>query len=131
MKISTVYKVLAVLTVCCALSAAADTPEATRKTTKTFAKPHVAEGELVVYSVTSSVPSLVEDFQRLYPEIILRYVTMDTSPLHDRIISEAEDGSAADIAWSSAMDLQVELVNDGYAMPYESPELVNIPPWAV
>lgn len=55
---------------------------------------------------------------------------MDTSPLHDRIISEAENGSVADIAWSSAMDLQVELVSGGYAMPYESPELANVPAWA-
>ena len=89
------------------------------------------EGELVVYSVSSSVPMLVEDFQRLYPEIELRYVSMDSSPLYDRIISGAENGSVADIAWSSAMDLQVGLVNDGYATPYEPPKLANIPPWAV
>lgn len=131
MSISIVCKVLAALTVCCSLSAAADTPEGYPQNYEDIREAARREGELVVYSVTSSVPLLVEDFRRLYPEIVLRYVSMDTSPLFDRIISEAEDGGVADIAWSSAMDLQVELVNDGYAMPYESPELANIPPWAV
>lgn len=130
-KISVTSRIFAALAVCCSLPVAASSPESNTQYHKDLHEAARQEGELVVYSVTSSVPLLLEDFQRLYPGIKLRYVTMDTSPLHERIISEAEDGSVADIAWSSAMDLQVELVDGGYAMSYESPELTKIPPWAV
>ncbi len=89
------------------------------------------EGKLVVYSVTSSVPLLVKDFRDLHPDIELTYIAMDTMPLYERVVSESQGGSIADIAWSSAMDLQIKLVNDGYAMAYASPEISNIPGWAV
>ena len=88
------------------------------------------EGNLVVYSVTSSVPALLEDFQRLYPGIKLDYVALDTGPLYDRVVSESKAGATADVLWSSAMDLQIKLVNDGYAARYESPEAGYIPSWA-
>jgi iron(III) transport system substrate-binding protein len=89
------------------------------------------EGELVVYSVTSSAPLLVEDFRSLYPDIKLNYIAMDTLALYERVTSESEEQSIADVAWSSAMDLQLKLVNDGYAMTYVSPEISSIPDWAV
>ncbi len=130
MKFSRISIVFAALTLGFTLPVAAETLESNTQYYKDLREAARQEGELVVYSVTSSVPLLVEDFQRLYPDIKLRYVTMDTSPLHDRIISEAENGSVADIAWSSAMDLQVELVNNGYAMQYQSPQLADLPAWA-
>ncbi|MFP5405134.1 MAG: ABC transporter substrate-binding protein, partial [Gammaproteobacteria bacterium] len=37
----------------------------------------------------------------------------------------------ADVLWSSAMDLQVKLVDDGKALTYASPEIGNLPDWAV
>ena len=89
------------------------------------------EGRLIVYSVTSSVPALLEDFRKLYPGVQLEYVALDTTPAYDRVVSEASRGSTADVAWSSAMDLQVKLVSDGYAMPYASPEAPNLPSWAM
>lgn len=89
------------------------------------------EGALVVYSVTSSVQSLIDDFRMLYPNIELSYQAMDTTPLYERIISEAADGSVADIAWSSAMDLQIKLVDAGYALAYQPPEAENLPGWAI
>lgn len=93
------------------------------------------EGKLVVYSVTSAAPMLVEDFQKLYPDVKLEYVSGETAPLYDQIVAEA-DGTVpafrtrADVVWSSAMDLQLKLVADGYAMAYASPELGNLPDWA-
>lgn len=89
------------------------------------------EGQVVVYSVTSAVPALLEDFRRLYPGVKLEYVTLDTGPLYDRVIAESKAGRTADIVWSSAMDLQVKLVADGYAMSYRSPEASKLPAWAV
>lgn len=89
------------------------------------------EGKVVVYSVTSAVPALLEDFQRLYPKIKLEYVSLDTTPLYDRVIKESAAGATADVVWSSAMDLQIKLVADGYAQSYRSPEAAKLPAWAV
>lgn len=89
------------------------------------------EGKLLVYSVTSAVPALLEDFRRLHPDVKLEYVSLDTGPLYERVIKESAAGTTADVVWSSAMDLQVKLVADGYAMSYRSPEASKLPPWAV
>ena len=89
------------------------------------------EGKLVVYSVTSSVPALLQDFRSLYPGIELEYVALDTGPLYDRVLGESAAGSTADVVWSSAMDLQMKLVADGHAARYDSPEAANIPGWAL
>jgi iron(III) transport system substrate-binding protein len=88
------------------------------------------EGKLVVYSVTSSVPALLEDFKKLYPGVQLQYEALDTTPAYERVVSEAARGATADVVWSSAMDLQLKLVNDGYAQAYASPESRNVPAWA-
>jgi iron(III) transport system substrate-binding protein len=56
---------------------------------------------------------------------------MNSTEAYNRFISESVTGSSADVLWSSAMDLQVKLVNDGYAQAYASPELKNLPAWAI
>jgi iron(III) transport system substrate-binding protein len=89
------------------------------------------EGKVVVYSVTSSVPLLLQDFQALYPDVKLEYVVLDTGPLYDRVIAESAAGATGDVVWSSAMDLQVKLVDDGYAARYVSPEAPSLPSWAI
>ena len=89
------------------------------------------EGQVVVYSVTSAVPALLEDFRRLYPGVKLEYVTLDTGPLYDRVVAESTAGRTADVVWSSAMDLQIKLVADGHAMSYRSPEASKLPAWAI
>lgn len=89
------------------------------------------EGKVVVYSVTSAVPLLLEDFQKLYPGVKLEYHALDTTPLYDRIVSESANGNTADVVWSSAMDLQIKLVSDGYAQAYASPEASKLPGWAI
>jgi iron(III) transport system substrate-binding protein len=61
----------------------------------------------------------------------LEYVALDTAPLYDRVVAESATGATADVIWSSAMDLQVKLVNDGYAARYVSPETPNLPSWAI
>ena len=38
---------------------------------------------------------------------------------------------SADLVWSSAMDLQVKLINDGFAQGYASPEKPALPPVSV
>jgi iron(III) transport system substrate-binding protein len=57
---------------------------------------------------------------------------MNSTELYNRFIAEEASGQgSADIMWSSAMDLQVKLVDDGHAATYASPEVAKLPKWAV
>ena len=83
------------------------------------------EGKLVVYSTTDSavVAPLLKDFATLHPGIAVEYNDMNSTELYNRFVSEAAAGvGSGDLLWSSAMDLQMKLANDGYAAEYESPE---------
>jgi len=92
------------------------------------------EGKVVVYSTTdtASANPLIKDFQSLYPGISVEYNDMNSTELYNRFISErAAGGGSADVTWSSSMDLQIKLVNEGNAMTYASPEIAHVPGWAV
>jgi iron(III) transport system substrate-binding protein len=91
------------------------------------------EGKLVIYGATDSKAAqpLIKDFNALYPGIVVEYNDMNSTEVYNRFISEAAaGGTTADVLWSSAMDLQVKLVADGYAMAYQSVEAPKIPAWA-
>jgi len=91
------------------------------------------EGKVVIYSATDSkaVEPLIKDFSALYPGIKVEYNDMNSTEVYNRFISEsAAGGATADVLWSSAMDLQVKLVSDGYGLAYKSPEAKAIPQWA-
>ncbi|KWF11661.1 ABC transporter substrate-binding protein [Burkholderia pseudomultivorans] len=90
------------------------------------------EGKLIVYSTTDTglVRPLIKDFESLYG-IKVEYNDMNSTELYNRYISEnAASSTSADVLWSSAMDLQVKLVNDGLMASYDSPEGANVPQWA-
>lgn len=92
------------------------------------------EGKLVIYGATDSKATqpLVKDFSALYPGITVEYNDMNSTEVYNRFISEAAaGGTTADVLWSSAMDLQVRLASDGYALPYKSQESAKIPAWAM
>jgi len=91
------------------------------------------EGKMVIYSATDTkaVEPLIKDFSALYPGIKVEYNDMNSTEVYNRFISEAAAGGAtADLLWSSAMDLQVKLASDGYALAYKSPESGALPKWA-
>jgi len=91
------------------------------------------EGKLIVYSTTDAalVVPLLKDFAALYPKLTLEYNDMNSTELYNRLISEVAAGAGSgDFLWSSAMDLQIKLANDAYALPYASPELPHLPQWA-
>ncbi len=91
------------------------------------------EGKLIVYSTTDSKAAapLVKDFSALYPGIKVEYNDMNSTEVYSRFISEvAAGGATADVMWSSAMDLQMRLASDGYALQYKSVETSNVPAWA-
>src|SRR5258706_6393892 len=92
------------------------------------------EGKVVIYSAldTKAAQPLIKDFGALYPDVKVEYNDMNSTELYNRFIAEVASGQgSADVMWSSAMDLQVKLVDDGQAMTYASPEVPKLPKWAV
>jgi iron(III) transport system substrate-binding protein len=92
------------------------------------------EGKLVIYGATDSKATapLIKDFSALYPGITIEYNDMNSTEVYNRFISEvAAGGNTADVMWSSAMDLQMRLASDGYALKYKSVEAPKIPGWAM
>ena len=89
------------------------------------------EGEVVVYINNDVHQALVEDFERRFPKVKLRFVVLTSRDTQARVIEEARTGKpVADVIWISSMDTQVKLINDGYAQTYRSPEARNLPAWA-
>jgi iron(III) transport system substrate-binding protein len=91
------------------------------------------EGRLVIYSTTDAnvVQPLLDDFRLLYPRITVEYEDLTSTELHHRFVAETQFGrDTADVLWSSAMDLQVSLVEHDYALAYASPEGAGLPDWA-
>ena len=95
------------------------------------------EGAVVVWATTDEAEAddLLAGFRALYPGVRVEYVKMNSADLYDQFLSDAAAArgatGTADVLWSSAMDLQIKLVNDGYARPYASPETAALPGWAV
>ncbi|HEY1328781.1 MAG TPA: ABC transporter substrate-binding protein [Casimicrobiaceae bacterium] len=92
------------------------------------------EGKVVVYSAldTKAAQPLIKDFNAVYPDIKVEYNDMNSTEMYNRFIAESAAGQgSADVMWSSAMDLQVKLVDEGHALTYKSPEAAKLPHWAV
>src|SRR4030088_824608 len=84
------------------------------------------EGKVVIYSAldTKAAQPLIKDFNALYPNVKVEYNDMNSTEMYNRFIAEVAAGQGgADVMWSSAMDLQVKLVDEGKAMAYKSPEV--------
>ncbi|WP_122081284.1 ABC transporter substrate-binding protein [Vibrio coralliirubri] len=81
------------------------------------------EDVLVIYGAAylSEMKPLLDDFQRRNPDITVRYQAMSSNVLDAHIRDQKPD--QPDITISSVMDLQLRLVNDGYALPYQ----INVP----
>jgi len=74
---------------------------------------------------------MIEAFQASHPDVAVSYEDLQTVDIYDRVVAETEEtGKTADFAFSSSMDLQVKLANDGYAQ--ESPVALSgtWPRWA-
>ena len=92
------------------------------------------ERELVIYGVMhadAAVADLLFHFHKLYPFIAIHNSDGDGAKTYRRFISEVSKGQAsADFIWSSAMDLQEKLINDGFSASYTTPEMGALPGWA-
>jgi iron(III) transport system substrate-binding protein len=87
------------------------------------------EGELLVCSTTfeADASAMLAGFRDAFPTIRLDYRRLNSGALYDLVTA----GQPVDLAWSSAFDLQLKLVNDGFAQAYVSPEAASLPGWAV
>jgi iron(III) transport system substrate-binding protein len=92
------------------------------------------EGKVVMYTSTDSKQAqpLVDAFKAAYPGIDIEVNDLGTNGTYSRVLSEAAAKQVgSDIVWTSAMDLQMQLVQKGLAETYKSPEEKALPPWAV
>jgi iron(III) transport system substrate-binding protein len=94
-----------------------------------------ADGEhrLLIWSATDKVKTepLLNAFRHAHPGLTVTYVEMSARALNDHFLDAvAKGGETPDFLWSSAMDLQIKLTNDGYAQSYDSPEAKALPDWA-
>ena len=91
-----------------------------------------AEGKVVVYTSTDSKQAapLVDAFKAAYPGMTVELNDLGTNGSYNRALSEAAAKQVgSDIVWTSAMDLQMVLVQKGLAEAYASPEIKHLPPW--
>ncbi|MCP3871441.1 MAG: ABC transporter substrate-binding protein [Gammaproteobacteria bacterium] len=94
---------------------------------------HEPSQSLVIYSSTDTdrMGYLLQAFQHQHPDVRIDYHLMDTQDIYHRASSEMDSQApTADLLLSSAMDLQIKLVNDGYGASHQSPQTDNLPVWA-
>ncbi len=86
------------------------------------------EAELSILSTTDTevFAPLIAAFQAANPGVTLRY-TVATS---QQVFAALQENAAFDLAISSAMDLQLKLANDGFAVAHGSTETAALPDWA-
>jgi iron(III) transport system substrate-binding protein len=87
----------------------------------------------LVVEATTDIPEVAEliaEFMNRNPDISVQYSKIVSGDLFDRVAKSAEKQSPSDVVWSSAMDLQIKLANDGYASEYRSAEADRISSWA-
>jgi len=70
---------------------------------------------------------LIQAYQRQYPTTTILYTVASSLELYGAI---SEEGADYDVVISSAMDLQMKLVNDGLAQTRESGPIDELPNWS-
>lgn len=75
-----------------------------------------------------AIAPLFAQFQQRYPQVSLLYTEFNTRVLYESFLREQP--RSPDLVLSSAMDLQIKLVNDGYALTHQSLETDSLPSWA-
>lgn len=89
--------------------------------------------ELTIYSTLDEglAAPLIAAFQSVHPDVAVRYEDLLTGAIRDRVRAETDAGGVtADFVFSSGMDLQMSLANDGYALAVHPPAAADWPDWA-
>ncbi len=91
------------------------------------------ERQLVIGSTTDIgvIRPIIEAWQKAYPAVAIRYREVTTNALFAEAMAACRgEGASDDLVLSSAMDLQVKLVNDGCAATIDRPGLNALPDFA-
>lgn len=97
------------------------------------AAPHIRwraeqEGALLIRTNTSMLGPVINAFRVRYPKVKIRLEDMNSTMLANMVVEDVLAGRpGADLVWSSAMDVQIKLINDGYAQTYKSPHRRAMP----
>jgi len=75
------------------------------------------------------VQPLIAHFEAGHRGLAVDYVELGSAELMQAFL--AAGGRGVDVLWSSAMDLQIKLVNDGHAARHVSVHAASLPRWAV
>jgi len=88
---------------------------------------------LSIYSSTDAerIEPLIKAFQKRNTATAVTYHELSTIDVFEQTKAEIDAHlPTADLTLSSAMDLQIKLVNDGYSQPHVSDEIETLPKWA-
>ena len=92
--------------------------------------PHDPAANLVVYSAAFKpfCQALLAGFAQAHPGVRLQFIDAVSTELHTQYLSLHQSGQALpDVIWSSAMDLQMDLVRLGHARPHRSASTQALP----
>ena len=94
--------------------------------------PGLSSDQLTVYGSTDAwlVEPVFQAFVDQRAGLQVSYTELSSLDLHARVLSEAQDGVSADLVWSSAMGLQIKLVNDGFTQRVALERQDALPDWA-
>jgi len=97
-----------------------------------YRAPAVRSSMLLIHGTAdvSTMGPVIQGFQREFPDIEVHYRLYQTVPLYQDAVNRSDDKPAADLLVSSAMDLQVKLVNDGFVRPAVI-TAHGLPDWAI
>ena len=89
-----------------------------------------AQVPLTIYSTADyiAVEPVLRAYQALRPGLSIHYHELLSQELYQKVLDE--DDRTADLVWSSAMDLQMKLVHDGYARRFTPTEIDSLPEWS-
>ncbi len=89
--------------------------------------PEIARLSILSTTDTGVFHPVIAAFQALNPGLAVRYTVANSREVH---IALHDEGLAYDLAISSAMDLQMQLANDGLAAAHQSDVALGLPAWA-
>ncbi len=92
------------------------------------------EGGVTIYANTgdAEIGPVVSAFHAEHPKVRVDFQRQNSAELYQRYLAERRAGKpSADLVWSSAMDLQIKLINDGYAQTFDTPARAMLPRWTI
>lgn len=105
------------------------------KNSESMAQTHTFSAEPSTHTLHIAGPTdtdifspLLHNFQKSHPQLTIKYTEIDTQALYQKINDDLLPN--VDLIISSATDLQVRLVNDGYARAHHSDYTSALPDWA-